>query len=394
MEISQLVGDIAPSSTLAMDTKVKEMIYHGEKIINMCVGEPDIDTPEKASYKGIEGIISKFTKYTDPSGILPLREKLQEKLLKDNNLEYLADDIILSNGGKHSLYNVIMTICNPEDEVIIPAPYWVSYVEQVKLSRAIPKVIYTDESTDFKVTKEALEKSITNKTKAIIINSPSNPTGTVYSEGELRELVSIIKRHNIYIISDEIYEKINYENHISIASLDEETKERTITINGFSKAYGMTGWRLGYLAGPKNVVKGIKKFQGHVTSNINSIAQVAAIGALESNIDSNKELFEKRMKYAYSIISQIPEIECFKPKGAFYLFPNVKNLLGKRFNGVEIKNSGDFCNMLLENYRVAVVAGDGFGAPNNIRISYALCDEELKEGLNKIKSFIKSLERV
>lgn len=393
MKISNLINEINSSPTLEMDTKVKEMIASGQDIINMSVGEPDIDTPIKGSYMAIKGITNKFTKYTNPSGILPLKEKLRDKLLRDNGLDYDVEDIIISNGGKHSLYNAIITVCNPEDEVIILAPFWVSYIEQLKLARAVPKVIYTDESTDFKITKDILEKNITSKTKAIILNSPSNPTGAVYTKSELMDLVDVIKKYEIYIISDEIYEKINYEeDYTSIASLDSEIKERTITINGFSKAYGMTGWRLGYLTGPKNVISGIKKFQGHVTSNVNSIAQLAAIGALECDTNENKEIYKKRMEYSYNRISNISGVKCFRPQGAFYLFPNIKKYFGKKYKDSVINNAEDFSSLLLENNGVAVVSGRGFGSPDNIRISYSLCEEQLIKGIDGIEDFIKNIK--
>lgn len=391
--LSQRVQEISPSPTLVIDTMIKEMVAQGENIINLSVGEPDTETPMKASYKAVEGIINGFTKYTNSSGIIELRKKLAEKLKTENQLSYDPDQIIVSVGGKHSLYNIFMAICNPEDEVILPAPYWVSYPEQIKLAGAKPIIIETDESTNFKLTAEQLEAAISQKTKAIVLTSPSNPTGSAYSEEELRSLASIISRHQFYIISDEIYEKLVYHgSHHSIASISEEMKQRTLIVNGFSKTYGMTGWRLGYTAGPKDVIKAMSSFQSHVTSNPASISQLAAIGALEDYDPSQKAIFAERMEYLYKRINEMKHISCVKPDGAFYLFPNVKACIGKSYRGDKITSTERLCELILDNAKIGIVPGTGFGAPNNVRISYAVNMEKLIEASNRLAAFLEEVQ--
>lgn len=372
---------------------IKEMVANGEDIINLSVGEPDTNTPIKASYKAIEGIVNNFTKYTNTSGIIELRKHLVRKFKIDNNLDYDIDQIIVSTGGKHSLYNAFMVICDPGDEVILPAPYWVSYPEQIKLTGAVPVVIKTDESTGFKITPSMLESVITNKTKALVLNSPSNPTGAVYSESELRALADLIIRHEFYIISDEIYEKLTYTiDHLSIANINEEIKDRTIIVNGFSKTYGMTGWRLGYTAGPKNIIKAMVDFQSHVTSNVTSIAQLAAIGALEDYYTNQKSLFQERLECVYGHVRKMKYINCLKPEGAFYLFPNTSECIGKSIDGEIITSSEHLCNLILTYAKVGIVSGSGFGAPDNVRISYAMDIKQLDEAMNRINRFLEALK--
>lgn len=393
LNVSKRVKEITPSATLSIDTMIKEMVANGEDIINLSVGEPDTNTPIKASYKAIEGIVNNFTKYTNTSGIIDLRKHLVEKFKNDNNLDYDIDQIIVSAGGKHSLYNVFMALCDPGDEVILPVPYWVSYPEQIKLAGAVPVDIKTDESTGFKITPSMLESVISSKTKALVLNSPSNPTGSVYSEAELRALADIILRHKFYIISDEIYEKLTYNiDHFSIANINEELKDRTIIVNGFSKTYGMTGWRLGYTAGPRNIIKAMVDFQSHVTSNVTSVAQLAAIGALEDHDTNQKPLFQERLECAYGYVSKMKNIHCLKPEGAFYLFPNISKCIGKSIAGEIITSSEHFCKLILTNVKVGIVSGSGFGAPDNVRISYAINIEQLIEAMNRINRFLEALE--
>jgi aspartate aminotransferase len=390
--LSQRVKEISPSPTLVIDTMIKELVAQGENIINLSVGEPDTDTPMKASYRAIEGIVDGFTKYTNSSGIIELRRSLANKFRTENDLHYDIDQIIVSVGGKHSLYNAFMALCNPGDEVILPAPYWVSYPEQIKLAGAVPVIVDTDESTNFKLTPAMLEAAITNKTKAIVLTSPSNPTGSAYSEAELRELASIISRHEFYIISDEIYEKLVYNgSHHSIANISEEIKNRTLIVNGFSKTYGMTGWRLGYTAGPKDVIKAMSSFQSHVTSNPTSIAQLAAIGALEDYDPRQKAIFQERLEYVYKRVNEMKHIACLKPDGAFYVFPNVKECIGRSFRGEPITSSERLCELILDNAKVGIVSGTGFGSPNNVRISYALNLDKLTEAMNRLEAFLEEV---
>ncbi|WP_237178960.1 pyridoxal phosphate-dependent aminotransferase [Paenibacillus sp. MMS18-CY102] len=392
--LSKRVSEIAPSATLAIDTRVKELIQNGEDIINLSVGEPDTDTPMKASYMAIEGISKGFTKYTNSSGIIELRKRLSQKFKEDNNLDYDPDQIIVSVGGKHSLYNIFMTLCNPGDEVILPAPFWVSYSEQIKLADAVPVIISTDESTDFKVTPAVLESYITNKTKLLVLNSPSNPTGTAYTKEEIVALAGVLEKHdNVYVISDEIYEKLIYDGeHYSIANVSERMKERTLIVNGFSKTFGMTGWRLGYTAGAKEIIKGIANFQSHVTSNVTSVAQLAAIGALNDYDHTQKEMFRQRLEYVYGRVSQMPYLRCVKPQGAFYVFPNVEQTFGRSYKGTKIESSEDFCRLLLDHHKVGIVSGVAFGSPNNVRISYALNLTRLEEAMNRLDAFLAELE--
>lgn len=390
--LSKRVKEISPSPTLAIDTMIKELVAKGEDIINLSVGEPDTDTPMKASYKAIEGIVGGFTKYTNSSGIIELRKSLANKFKTENNLHYDIDQIIVSVGGKHSLYNAFMTLCNPGDEVILPAPYWVSYPEQIKLADAVPVIVDTDETTNFKITPAMLEAVITEKTKAFVLTSPSNPTGSAYSEAELRELAKVISKHDFFIISDEIYEKLVYNGeHFSIANISEEIKNRTLIINGFSKTYGMTGWRLGYTAGPKEIIKAMSNFQSHVTSNPTSIAQLAAIGALEDYDSKQREVFQERLEYVFKRVNEMNYISCLKPDGAFYVFPNVKECIGKSYRGTTITSSEHLCELILDNAKVGFVSGTGFGSPNNVRISYALSLTKLTEAMNRLAAFLEEV---
>ncbi|SHE34244.1 pyridoxal phosphate-dependent aminotransferase [Caloramator proteoclasticus] len=397
MELSKKAKQIAPSTTLAITAKAKKMKSEGINVISFGAGEPDFDTPQYIKDAAIDAINNGLTRYTPASGIIELKEAICNKLRKENGLEYSANEIVISNGAKHSIYNALMAICNPGDEVIIPVPYWVSYPELAKLVDAIPVFIHTDEKNQFKINIEELKNKITPKTKAIIINSPSNPTGTVYTEEELSKIAEIVVENDLIVISDEIYEKLIYDGykHISIAYLNKDIKERTIVINGMSKAYAMTGWRIGYTASNKEIASLMANIQSHATSNPNTIAQYASVEALRGNqkeIEIMRKEFEKRRNFMVDRINKISGLTCVNPLGAFYVMVNITNLKGKMFNGKSILTSLDFANVLLEEEKVAVIPGDAFGDDNYIRLSFATSLEQIKEGLDRIDSFIQKIK--
>jgi len=393
MILSKKALSISPSSTLAIDAKAKRMKAEGIDIIGFGAGEPDFDTPDHIKQAAIKAINDGFTKYTPASGTLDLKKAICEKFKKENGLDYTPANIVISNGAKHSLVNAFQAICNPGDEVIVPAPYWVSYPEMIKLADGVPVILNTTEEDNFKFTIDKLEAAITDKTKAIVINSPSNPTGMVYSEEELRAIAEIAVKKNIFIISDEIYEKLIYDGykHISIASFDEKIKDLTIIINGMSKTYSMTGWRIGYSASNAEIAKIMGNVQSHATSNPNSIAQKAAEAALtgpQDAVEMMKAEFVKRRDYMVDRINKIEGLSCIKPNGAFYVMMNISKLIGKVIDGVVIKGSDDFADLLLEKANVALVPGSGFGTDIHVRLSYATSMENIKEGLNRIEKFL------
>jgi aspartate aminotransferase len=390
--LSERVKNISPSPTLSIDTKTKAMLAEGIDVINLSVGEPDFGTPEIACEAGKVAIDTQFTKYTAVPGIVDLRKKIAAKLNEWHGLDYSADDILVSSGAKHSLYNAFMALCNPGDEVILPAPYWVSYPEMIRLAEATPIVIETDESTGFKITPEQLERAITPKTKALLLNSPSNPTGAVYRKEELAALVDVIAKHEFYVISDEIYDQLVYDvEQVSIATFP-GMKERTILVNGFSKAYSMTGWRVGYLAGDRAVVKAMTSFQSHTTANPTSVSQKAALAALDHVDEAMVPEFRWRRDYVLSRLAEMPHVTCAKPDGAFYVFPNCAKTFGKSYKGHPIHNSDDFASLLLEHAKISLVPGSAFGAPNNFRISYATSRENLAKAMDRLESFLKELK--
>lgn len=391
--LSSRVKNIAPSPTLSIDAKTKELVAQGRDIVNLSVGEPDYGTPEAAGQAAIEAIQSGFTKYTAVAGINNLRKRIAQKLQEENNLAYEMNDIIVSNGAKHSLFNAFIALCNDGDEVILPAPYWVSYPEMIRLAGGVPVIIETDESTGFKLTPEMLANAITPKTKALLLNSPSNPTGAVYSPDELKALADVIEKHEFYVISDEIYEKLVYGvEQISIASISPEMKKRTLTVNGFSKAFAMTGWRVGYIAADSSVVKAMTNFQSQITSNPSSISQKAAEKALDCFDPNNVAVFNKRRDYILRRISEMPFISCLEPQGAFYVFPNIAEVIGRTYRGQTIDSATAFASLLLEYAEIALVPGEGFGAPNNIRISYAVSDENLAKAMDRLEAFLKEVQ--
>lgn len=392
-DLSKRALGISPSLTLEITDKAQKMKKSGIDIIGFGAGEPDFDTPKNIQDAGIDAIKSGKTRYTAASGIPELKSAICDKLKKDNDLEYESKNILISSGAKHSIFNAFYAILNEGDEVIIPVPYWVSYPEFVKVVGGKPVFVKTQEENGFKYTKESLEKAITNKTKAIVLNSPSNPTGTVYTKEELEVIADIAVKNNIFIISDEIYEKLIYdgEKHISIASLNEDIKKLTIVINGMSKAYAMTGWRLGYAAADSEIIKVMSNIQSHTTSNASSIAQYASVEALKGDQSLVNEMikkFDERRVYMVNKINQINYLSCNKPKGAFYVMANISKAKGKTIKGKEIKSSLDFTSLLLEEAKVAVVPGIAFGDDDYVRLSYATSMENIEEGLKRIEKIL------
>lgn len=396
MTISERVKNINPSQTLAITAQALKMKQEGKKVISFAAGEPDFDTPENIREKAISAIREGFSHYTASSGIIELKEAVIEKLKKDNRVEYKPSEIIISTGAKQCLFNTILTICDPGDEVLLPAPCWVSYTEQIKFAGAVPVFIITHQEEDFKLSASQVEEKITPRTKLIILNSPNNPTGAVYDPEKLKKIAQLLLKYNIYCICDEIYEKLIYDNvkHLSIASLSDEIKERIITINGVSKSYAMTGWRIGYAAGPEEIIKGMSKIQGHSTSNPNSIAQKASVEALNGKQDTIEEMrkaFDERRKYMVKRLNGIEGISCLIPAGAFYAFPNVGKILerGIEYNGKKINNSFDLSNFILKEAEVALIPGSAFEAEGYLRLSYTASMEDIKEGLNRIEKILR-----
>jgi aspartate aminotransferase len=394
--ISERAKKIKPSPTLAMDAKSKAMKAAGVDIVNFGVGEPDFDTPENIKEAAIKAIKEGFTKYTPVGGIDPLKDAIIEKFRNDNNLNYEREEIIVSCGAKHSLYNIAQALFSPGDEVLIPSPYWVSYPDQVLLNDAIPIFVKTYESDSFMVRPEALESHITKKTKALILNSPSNPTGLIYDKKTLEKIAEVVLRYGIFVVSDEVYEKIVYDGfrHVSIASIDKEIKGKTIVVNGLSKSYAMTGWRIGFAAGPKEIIKAMTNIQSQSTSNPTSIAQKAAIEALtgpQDFINTMVSEFDRRRRFLISELNAIPGVSCLAPTGAFYVFPNTSKLYGKSNGNRAISSSKDFGLYLLEEAKVALVHGEAFGDDNYIRLSYATSMDEIKKGVDRIREAVRVL---
>lgn len=390
VQLSDRLERLAPSATLAMSQKSNEMKAQGINVINMSVGEPDFNTPEHIKEAGKKAIDDNFSKYSPVPGYLDLREAISEKLSCENGLNYSAQEIIVGTGGKQGVCNSILALVNPGDEVIIPAPYWVSYPQMVKLAGGVPVAVRTAFENNFKITAGQLEKAITPKTKMLILCSPSNPTGSVYSQDELNDLAKVILNHpDIFVLSDEIYEHINYNGkHASIASYH-KMRERTIICNGVSKAYAMTGWRLGWVAAPSWIVKGLNKLQGQYTSGTCDVSQIAAIAAYNNSqecVSEMREAFKRRRDLIVKLARDISGLEVNIPTGAFYLFPKCSSFFGKSDGTRTIKNSTDFTLYLLEEAHVATVAGDAFGEPDGFRMSYATSDENIQEALKRIKN--------
>jgi len=368
----------------------------GIDVVDFGVGEPDFDTPDNVKEAGINAIRSGFTKYTPAGGTDELKEAIIEKFKKDNDLSYEKSQVLISCGAKHSLYNIAEALFDPGDQIIIPAPYWVSYPDQVFLNDATPVIVETTEEEGFKLSAQKLEKAITKKTKALVLNSPSNPTGLAYDGKTLEEIAAMAVKHNVYVISDEIYEKLLYDGfkHYSIASFGQAIRDLTIVVNGVSKSHAMTGWRIGYAAGPKEVITAMTNIQSQSTSNPCSISQKAALEALRGPQDfigtMNVE-FDKRRKYMVERLNKMPGISCLMPVGAFYAFPNIGKLFGKSIQDKTIANSSDLATYLLEDAKVALVSGDAFGADAYIRLSYATSMENIQKGLDRIEKAVGEL---
>lgn len=396
MFLSKRAEKISPSITLEITAKAKQMKQEGIDVIGFGAGEPDFDTPDYIKEEAKKSLDAGFTKYTPASGIPELKDAVCKKLKRDNNLDYTQQEIIISCGAKHSLYNAIQVLCDEADEVILPSPYWVSYIEQIKLSGAQPVIIETTEENGFKITPDQLHQAITDKTKLLILNSPNNPTGSVYSEQELQRIGNIIFEKSVFCISDEIYENIIYGDakHVSIASLGPGIKRLTVVINGVSKAYSMTGWRIGYAAAQEKIIKAMSNLQSHSTSNPTSFCQKASIVALENTDETQKLMvdeFNKRRKYIVKKLNSIKDISCIDPEGAFYVFPNVSKLFGKSFEDCEISDSISLSKLLLEKANTAVVPGSAFGADNYLRLSYATSMENIIKGMDRFEEFVNSL---
>ena len=397
MNYSKKAMNITPSITLAITAKAKELKEAGVDVVSFGAGEPDFNTPKNIMDAAIKSMEEGKTKYTPTSGIIELREAICKKLKEDNNLSYNSNQIIVSTGAKQCLADAFMAILNPGDEVIVPIPYWVSYPELIKLADGVPVFVEGKEENDYKYTLESLNKVVNDNTKAIIINSPNNPTGTVYSIEELKEIAEFAQKHDLIIISDEIYEKLIYDGkkHVSVASLSEDAYNRTIVINGFSKSYAMTGWRLGYAAGNAEVIKLMTSVQSHITSNTNSIAQYAGVEALNGPKDEIEKMvkkFEERRNLMIDRIKNITGLSVIRPEGAFYVMINLKNYLGKSINENVINNSVDFSRELLEHEKVAVIPGSAFWLDKYIRLSYATSEELILKGLDRIESFLNKLK--
>jgi aspartate aminotransferase len=384
LNINRRVRDVLGSTTLAITAKANELKAQGKDVVNFGAGEPDFDTPDSIKKAAITAIEKGKTKYTPSIGTVDLRKAIAEKFLRDNNLSYKPSQIVVSCGAKHSIFNLIQILADDNDEVIIPSPYWVSYPEMVKIAGAKSKIVPTTKQNGFRITAAELKKNITDRTKILILNYPSNPTGMLYSKEELKAIAEICVKHNIYVISDEIYEKLIYDSNefTSIASLGKDIYDLTLTVNGVSKAYAMTGWRIGYSAGSEEIMEYVKKFQDHTTSNPTSISQEAAIQALhepEDKIKAMCQIFKERRDLIVSLFDTIPEVSYIKPQGAFYLFCDFSRL-GK---------SEEIAKRILDDVNVAVIPGDSFGAPGFIRLSFATSNERIQEGVKRIKEWIK-----
>ncbi len=391
--VSERLQLISPSATLKLNARVQELVAEGKDVVKFGVGEPDFPTPDYIKEAAIEAIQDNKTTYTPVAGIPELKKAVCRKFAEDNGLEYEPSQILVSVGAKHSIYNALVALVNDGDEVIVPVPYWVSYPEQVKLVGGVPVIVQTTEDTDFKVTPEMLEDAVSSKTRAIILNSPSNPTGSVYTREEVAALGAVLAEHRIWAVCDDIYESLVYDGatHVSLPTAAPEMLPLSVVVNGVSKAYSMTGWRIGYAAGPAEVIKAMGTAQSHATSNATSISQWAALAALEGPREPVEEMvraFDSRRIYMTERLQNIPGFPCTAPRGAFYVFPNVSELIGQKIDGRTITDADMLAEILLEEVYVAVVPGSGFGAPDNIRFSYATSMDQIEEGMDRIESLL------
>jgi len=397
LELSRKALSVKPSSTLAITAKANELRAAGEDVVGFAAGEPDFPTPAHICEAAKKAIDDGFTKYTPASGTAELKKAISEKFKRVNGISYAPSQIIISNGGKHSLTNTFEALLNYGDEVIIPAPYWLSYPEIVKLAGGVPVIIRAEKGASYKVTAEQIEAACTEKTKALVLNSPNNPTGMIYTKEELQAIAEVAIRKNFYVVSDEIYENLYYMDgkNASIASLGEEIYNRTITVNGLAKSYAMTGWRIGYLGAPADIAKCISSIQSHQTSNPNSIAQKAALAAIEGDqqcVDDMNKAFDERRQYMYKRVCDTPHISCLEPKGAFYVFVDMSEIIGMKYKGREITCAADMAEILIADYCVAIVPCADFGFADHFRMSYAISVEKIKKGMDRIEQFISALE--
>jgi aspartate aminotransferase len=394
MKISKRVQNVPASVTIAVTSRAQELKAQGIDVIGFGAGAPDFDTPEYIKEAAIEALKMGRTKYTAAAGIVELRAAIAEKLRKENGLEYSPDQIIVNIGGKHSIYEAMQAVLDPGDEVVLPTPYWVTYPETIKLAGAKAKIVLTDKSTEYKITPKQLQNAITEKTAMFVINSPNNPGGFTYTPDEQKALAEVLEGTDVYVISDEIYEKLIYgkTKFVSFASLSEDAYNRTLTMNGFSKTFSMTGWRLGYTAGPLDVIKAMGRLQSHMTSNCVTFCQYAAIAALgapaNEAIEKMRQEFERRGNYMSRRLNSIEGVECSEPTGAFYCFPDVSSHYGRNINGTKITGSMDFAQALLDQANVALVPGMPFGCDNNVRLSFACSLEQITKGLDRLEEWL------
>jgi len=394
MKVSKRAQEVPASATIAVTARAKELKAHGVDVVGFGAGEPDFDTPDYIKNAAIEALKTGRTKYTAASGIVELRTAIANKLKKENGLDYTPDQVIINIGGKHSVYEAMQAVLDPGDEVILPTPYWVTYTETIKLAGAVAKIIQTDIDNGYKITPSQLEEAITDKTAMLVINSPNNPGGFSYTPHELKEIAKVLEGTEVTVISDEIYEKLIYGDtvFVSFASLSDDAYKRTLTLNGLSKAFSMTGWRMGYTAGPLEVIKAMGRLQSHMTSNPVTFCQYAAIEALgepaEEAIEKMRVEFERRGKYMAERLNNIKGVKCLEPTGAFYCFPDVSSHYGRNIGGAEISGSMDFAKALLEQANVAVVPGLPFGCENNVRLSFACSLEQITKGLDRMEKWL------
>ncbi len=394
--LSQRISQVGASPTLALTARAKQLKAQGVDVISLAAGEPDFDTPQHIKEAAWEALQKGLTKYTPTAGIPELREAVAEKLERENGLKYSPSQIIITCGAKQALYSALQVLCDPGDEVIIPAPYWVTYPEQARLAEAEPVIVETQASNNFKLQPDELKKVLTPRSKVLILNSPNNPSGAVYTEEELARIAEVCLEAGLWILSDEVYEKMVYDGrkHVSIASISEEVKRKTIVINALSKTYSMTGWRIGYAAGPMDVISAMNRLQSHSVSHPASFAQYAAVAALkgdQSCVEEMVQAFARRRKLILELMDSIPELECSPPEGAFYVFPRVVNVWSSLWQGKPVEDSITLCQYLLEEAKVAAIPGSAFGAEHHIRISYAASEEDIERGMERIRDALTRL---
>ncbi len=397
LELSRKAMAVKPSSTLSITAKAKKMREEGIDVVGFGAGEPDFPTPENICEAAKRAIDEGFTKYTPASGTVALRQAVSDKFLRFNHLNYSPSEIVISNGGKHSLTNIFEAILNPGDEVIIPSPFWLSYVEMIKLADGVPVTVRCPKEQNYKITGSQLRYAINDRTKALVLNTPNNPTGMIYTRKELEEIAAIAVEKDIYVIADEMYENLIYEDQefVSIASLNDEIFKRTITCSGVSKSYSMTGWRIGYVGAPREIARLMGSIQSHQASNPNSIAQAAATEALngpQETVEAMRKEFDRRRIYMYDRIQKMPHVSCIKPMGAFYTFVDFSECFGLSYKGEEIYDIAQIAKALLDDYQTAVVPCGDFGADDHIRLSYAISMENIEKGLNRIEKFLNDLK--